>query len=115
MHSHWKLKDMIILEPDLANVLTSKVVHKDLRNVLVKFESFWTPTLELLLLQCTVQNLFVISCSKVFPISRTFDHFFRWPRKKMCHPPPVLNREIVAFPASSYGHFCAAQFSKFLE
>jgi len=32
---------MITLEPDLANVLTSKVVHKDLRNARVKFENFW--------------------------------------------------------------------------
>ena len=31
---------MTILEPDLAKVLTSKVVHKDLSNVLVKFEGF---------------------------------------------------------------------------
>ena len=31
---------MTILELDLAKVLTSKVVQKDLRSVLVKFENF---------------------------------------------------------------------------
>ena len=44
MDSHWKLKDTTILELDLANVLTRKVVHKDLRNALVKFENFWSTT-----------------------------------------------------------------------
>ena len=44
MDSRWKLKDTTILELDLANVFTSKVVHKDLRNVLLKFENFWSTT-----------------------------------------------------------------------
>ena len=36
-----KPKDMTILESDIAQGLTSKVVHNYLRHVRVKFENFW--------------------------------------------------------------------------
>jgi len=39
-----KPKDMTILESDIAQGLTSKVVHNYLRHVRVKFENFWTST-----------------------------------------------------------------------
>ena len=39
-----KHKDMTILETVLAKMFTRKVVHKDLRNVLVKFENFCIKT-----------------------------------------------------------------------
>ena len=39
---------MTTLELVLAKVLTGKVVHKDLRNALVKFVKFWCTTLPIM-------------------------------------------------------------------
>ena len=107
---------MTILEPDLAKVLTRKVVHIYPRNLLVKFENFfWTSTPWVIAtLVHYPESVFDILFTSFSHISHHWS-FLLMAEGKMCHPPPVLNWEIVAFPASSYGHFCVAQFSEFLE
>ena len=72
-----KLKDMIILESVLAKMLTSKIVHKYLSNVLVKFENLLTPNFGLIFFTLHVQILLIILPTSFLSVISPFDLLFR--------------------------------------
>ena len=69
---------MTILEFVLAKMLTSKIVHKYLSNVLVKFENLLTPNFGLIFFTLHVQILLIILPTSFLSVISPFDLLFRW-------------------------------------